>query len=209
MKIAIIAASGKAGNLIVEDALKRKYDVTAIVRDASKVIQDIPVVEKDILSIKKEDLQPFDVVINAFGAKESDPIIYQTSTRHLINELEGTSVRMIVVGGAGSLYTDETLKIQVYQTPEFPVGVYPTSSNMAKALELLKESSINWTFFAPAVQFDFKGRRSGLTKLGSNFVILNNTNESYISYLDYVDILIDEVENRQYTRQVMTAVSEK
>ena len=76
MKIAIIAASGKAGNLIVEDALKRKYDVTAIVRDASKVIQDIPVVEKDILSIKKEDLQPFDVVINAFGAKESDPIIY-------------------------------------------------------------------------------------------------------------------------------------
>lgn len=209
MKVGVIAASGKAGNLIVNEAINRGYEVVAIVRDASKVSQDIYTIEKDIFSLSKEDLSEFDVVVNAFGAKGSDPVVYQTSTKHLVDILSNTSVRLIVVGGAGSLYTDESKSIQVYQTPEFPAVVYPTSSNMAIALELLKKSSLNWTFFAPAINFDYKGRLSRKIKIGSDFVILNDSNESYISYLDYVNVLIDEIENKNYINQVMTAVSEK
>lgn len=209
MKICVIAASGKAGNLIVNEALNRGYEVVAIVRDASKVSQDIYKIEKDIFEINSSDLLGFDVVINAFGAKGSDPIVYQTSTKHLINTLGDTNVRMIIVGGAGSLYTDSTQTMQVYQTPNFPSVVYPTSSNMAIALELLKNSTIKWTFFAPAINFDYNGRLTGKVKLGSNYVILNDSNESYISYKDYVKVLLDEVENKKYINQVMTAVSEK
>lgn len=209
MKICVIAASGKAGNLIVNEALNRGYEVVAIVRDASKVSQDIYKIEKDILEINSSDLLGFDVVINAFGAKGSDPIVYQTSTKHLINTLGDTNVRMIIVGGAGSLYTDSTQTMQVYQTPNFPSVVYPTSSNMAIALELLKNSTIKWTFFAPAINFDYNGRLTGKVKLCSNYVILNDSNESYISYKDFVKVLLDEVENKKYVNQVMTAVSEK
>jgi len=209
MKIGVIAASGKAGSLIVNEALNRGHEVTAIVRDASKVIQDIYKIEKDIFELNQNDLIGFDVVINAFGAKGNDPIVYQTSTKHLVDILSDTKLRMIVVGGAGSLFTDETRTIQVYQTPSFPAIVYPTSSNMAFALELLKNSNVNWTFFAPAINFDYNGALSGKVKLGSNYVILNNSDESYISYKDYVKVLLDEVENRRYINQVMTAVSEK
>ena len=209
MKIGVIAASGKAGNLIVNEALNRGYEVSAIVRDASKVTQNIYKIEKDIFELNQNDLIGFDVVINAFGAKGSDPIVYQTSTEYLVDILSDTKVRMIVVGGAGSLYTDETQTIQVYQTPSFPAAVYPTSSNMAIALELLKNSTVNWTFFAPAIYFDYNGALSGKVKLGSNYVILNDSNESYISYKDYVRVLLDEVENKKYINQVMTAVSEK
>ena len=37
MKIAVIGANGKAGSLIVNEAVKRGHDVTAIVRSANKV----------------------------------------------------------------------------------------------------------------------------------------------------------------------------
>ena len=37
MKIAIIGASGKAGSLILKEAVSRGHEVTAIVRDASKL----------------------------------------------------------------------------------------------------------------------------------------------------------------------------
>ena len=37
MKIAIIAANGRAGKLIMNEALERGLDVTAIVRDKTKI----------------------------------------------------------------------------------------------------------------------------------------------------------------------------
>lgn len=209
MKIGVIAASGKAGNLIVDELIRRNYEVVGIVRDVSRVSQNIKLIEKDIFDLCREDLEEFDVLINAFGAKGSDPIVYQTSTQHLINVLDNSSIRLIVVGGAGSLYTDESRTIQVYQTPDFPAVVYPTSSNMAKALDLLKNSRVNWTFFAPAITFDYKGIKTGHYLLGSDYVLLNTNGESYISYLDYVNALVDEIENNEYGRKVMTAVSEK
>lgn len=36
MKIGIIGAAGKAGNLILKEALNRGHDVTAIVRNADR-----------------------------------------------------------------------------------------------------------------------------------------------------------------------------
>lgn len=37
MKIAIVGASGKAGSLILKEAVSRGHNVTAVVRDASKL----------------------------------------------------------------------------------------------------------------------------------------------------------------------------
>ena len=49
MKLAIIAASGKQGQALLNEAISRGLDVTAIVRDASKISQIVPVLEKDVL----------------------------------------------------------------------------------------------------------------------------------------------------------------
>ena len=50
MKIGVVGATGKAGSFIVKEALNRGHDVTAIVRDASKVEErDVRTLEKDIL----------------------------------------------------------------------------------------------------------------------------------------------------------------
>lgn len=209
MKIGVIAASGKIGKMIVDEALNRKHEVVAIVRDAKKVEQNVRVIEKDIFDIKESDVVEFDVVINAFGAKRADPVIYQTSTVHLVNVLKNCmNTRYIVVGGAGSLYTDASLSQQVYETPDFPSSVYPTSYNMAKALELLRKSTINWTFMTPAIQFDVNGPKTSNYQIGTEFVILNTSGKSYVSYLDYTVALLDEVENPKFIGKRFTVVSE-
>ena len=69
MKIGIIGASGKAGSRILKEALDRGHEVTAIVRNASKITEDnVKVLENDVFNLTSNDLQAFDVVVNAFGA---------------------------------------------------------------------------------------------------------------------------------------------
>ena len=107
MKIAVIGANGKAGKLIVAEALSRNLDVTAIVRGENKSVAK-NFIKKDILSLTKDDLKNFDAVIDCFGAwKEEDLPNHTKTSQHLCDILSGTDTRLLIVGGAGSLYLDK------------------------------------------------------------------------------------------------------
>ncbi len=103
MKLAVIGANGKAGKLIVKEAVNRGLDVTAVVRgDNTTVAQEV--LEKDLFDLTAADLKGFDVVIDAFGAWTEETLPqHSTSLKHLCDILSGTDTRLIVVGGAGSL----------------------------------------------------------------------------------------------------------
>lgn len=89
MKIGIIGASGKAGNEILKEAKTRGHEVTAIVRNASKVQeQDIAILEKDVFELTAEDIKPFDAVVNAFGAAPGQEHLHVEAGRALINILK-------------------------------------------------------------------------------------------------------------------------
>ena len=111
MKIAVIGANGKAGKLIVKEAIERGLDVTAVVRgnnssNAKKVIQ------KDLFDLTASDLENFDIVIDAFGAWTPETLPqHSTSLKHLCDLLSGTKIRLLVVGGAGSLYVKRVVLI--------------------------------------------------------------------------------------------------
>lgn len=102
MKIAVVAANGREGQLIVKEAMERGHDVTAIVRGENKSVAT-NVVAKDALDLIAADLAGFDVVVNAVGAwtEETLPAIPNTA-KHLADVLAGTDVRLIVVGGAAA-----------------------------------------------------------------------------------------------------------
>ena len=61
MKIAVVCANGKAGQLIVKEAVDRGLDVTAFVRGENKSAAPKAVI-KDLFEITKDDLAPFDAV---------------------------------------------------------------------------------------------------------------------------------------------------
>lgn len=210
MKIAVIGASGKAGNLILKEAASRGHEVTAIVRDKVK-LQDnnTAVIEKDVLKLTAADLTSFEVVVNAFGAPLGEEQAHINVGRTLIEALKGSATRLIVVGGAGSLYVDENKTLKLIDTEEFPEVVKPTAKGQGRNLEELQQTTdLTWTFISPSAFFDAEGKRTGTYQLGKDRLLVNSKGESYISYADYAIAVVDEVENAQHLKQRFTVVAE-
>jgi putative NADH-flavin reductase len=211
MKIGVIGASGKAGSLIVKEAVDRGHQVTAIVRDASKILDaNITVLEKEILKLTSDDLKPFDAVVNAFGAPAGQEHQHVDAGNVLIEALNNApDTRLIVVGGAGSLFVDPDQTTQLYDTAEFPKEYLPTAKNQGENLEILKQTdSIQWSFISPAIFFSPDGKRTGAYQQGKENLFFNAKGESYISYADYAIAVVDEIENPQHTNERFTVVSE-
>ncbi|MFF2853394.1 NAD(P)-dependent oxidoreductase [Peribacillus sp. NPDC058002] len=211
MKIGIIGASGKAGSLILKEALTRGHDVAAIVRDEAKVqIQGASVLEKDVFDLKAEDINGFDVVVNAFGAAPGKEHLHVEAGKILIEAMKGApQTKLIVVGGAGSLFVDEAKTIRVLDTPEFPKEYYATAYNQSKNLgDLQNATGIQWTFISPSAFFDPQGNRTGGYTLGKDNLLVNSKGESYVSYADFALAVLDEIENPQHINQRFTVVAE-
>ncbi|MTT31421.1 NAD(P)H-binding protein [Terrilactibacillus sp. BCM23-1] len=211
MKIGIIGASGKAGSLILKEAVERGHEVTAIVRDASKIEnKQVAVVEKNIFDLKSQDINKFDVIVNAFNATPGQENQHIEAGKVLIEALKGApSTRLVVVGGAGSLFVDEAKSVRVMETPDFPKAYLPTAANMAKNLdELQSTSGIQWTYISPAGFFNPEGKRTGSYKKGGDILTLNSKGESYISYADYAIAVLDEIEISQHKNERFSVVGE-
>ena len=184
MKIAVVCANGKAGKLI---------DVTAVVRGANATVAP-KTVSKDLFDLTAEDFKGFDVVIDAFGAWAEEALpLHSKSLKHLCDILSGTDTRLLVVGGAGSLYVNREHTACVADDPNFPDSFKPLATAMAKALSELRErKDVKWTYISPACDFQAEGERTGKYILGGEELTLNAANESVISYADYSIAMIDE-----------------
>lgn len=211
MKIGIIGANGKAGSFILKEAFSRGHEVTAIVRNAAKVSHEqVAILEKNVFDLKKEDLNQFDVVVNAFKAPNGQEQHVEAG-RVLINALQDApETRLIVVGGAGSLYVDESQTMKKFESPGFPEAYYPTAKYMGENLEDLRNtSSVHWTYISPGGVFDPEGEKKGSYQKGKDQIILNSTGESYISYADYALAILDEIENQQHKNERFAVVGER
>lgn len=210
MKIAIIGAAGKAGSRIMKEALDRGHEVTAIVRNASKLGEtSARVLEKDVFDLKAEDLASFDVVVNAFGAAPGQEHLHVDAGNVLIQALKGApNTRLFVVGGAGSLFVDEEHTTKVFETPDFPKEYLPTATNQAQNLDILRQTKgITWTFLSPSALFA-PGKRTGAYKLGKDQLLVNSKGESFVSMEDYAIAVLDEIEHPQHLNERYTVVSE-
>lgn len=193
MKIAVICANGKAGKLIVQEAVNRGLDVTAVVRSDNATAAQ-KVLKKDLFDLTAADVKDFDVVIDAFGAWTEDTLpLHSTSLKHLCDILSGTDTRLLVVGGAGSLYVNPEHTMCVADGPDFPAIFKPLAAAMAKALdELRQRTDVKWTYISPAGDFQAEGERTGKYILGGEELTLNSKGESIISYADYAIAIVDE-----------------
>lgn len=211
MKIGIVGATGKAGTLILNEAVNRGHDVTAIVRNANKLTnKNVSIIEKDVHDTTSEDFRGLDVVVNAFGAPLGEKDAHVEAGRALINALAGTGIRLIVVGGAGSLYVDDSRTMTVIDTPNFPDMFKPTAGGQSENLEELEQTTnLKWTFISPSAEFDAEGKRTGTYETGTDVLLVNKSEESYISYADFAIAVIDEAENKKHINERYTVVAEK
>lgn len=208
MKISVIGANGKAGKLIVKEAVERGLDVTAIVRGDNQTVAK-QVIQKDLFDLTPSDLEPFDVVIDAFGTWTPETLSqHSTSLKHLCNLVSGKATRLLVVGGAGSLYINPEHTMQVMDAPDFPDIFKPLASNMGKALDELRiRNDVEWTYISPAGDFQADGARTGEYILGGEELTLNSKGESVISYADYAIAMIDEAVKGNHIQQRISVVA--
>lgn len=211
MKIAIIGASGKAGKLIMEEALKRGFDVTAIVRNKSKLSNSqAKVIEKDLFDLKTEDLKGFDTVVSAFGIWEEKELHKHADVmNHLCEILANTNIRLMVVGGAASLYVDKEHTMILKDSPDFPKDWINLATNSNKAFYILRDSkNVLWTYVSPSADFQAEGKRTGEYNIGDkDELCFNSKGESMISYEDYAIAFVDEIENKKFLNKRITFVS--
>ncbi len=209
MKIAVVCANGKAGKLIVKEAAGRGLDVTAIVRGENQS-EARQVLQKDLFDLTASDLADFDVVIDAFGAWAPETLSqHSTTLKHLCDILSGRETRLLVVGGAGSLYIKADHTSQVMDGADFPDIFKPLASNMGKALEELRtRNDVKWTYISPAGDFQADGARTGKYILGGEELILSSKGESVISYADYAIAMVDEAVNGNHLQQRISVVAE-
>ena len=140
----INGATGQSGRLVMQEALDRGHQVTAIVRILEKLPQDsaIKVVVKDVFELTSADLTPYDVVVNAFNATFGTEEQHATAGHVLIEVLKGhTTTRLAIAGSGGSLFTDESRSERIYESAGFPAQFLDTALQMRKNLEELQSTS--------------------------------------------------------------------
>lgn len=210
MKIAVVAANGRVAQKVVKEALGRGFEVTAFGRGAENKTAAKDYIQKDIMDLTKDDLAGYDAVVDGFGAwKDEEQPMHVKTSQHLCDLLSGTDTRLLIVGGAGSLYVNKDHTTQVYQGADFPAAFLPLAKGQGAELdELRKRNDVKWTFISPAGDFQADGERTGKYILAGEELTLNSKGESIISYADYAIAMVDEIEKGNHIQQRISVVRE-
>jgi uncharacterized protein len=208
MKIALIGASGNIGSRILKEAQDRGHEVISIVRDPSKLSENYPE-----LSVRKADiikpeellnaLKDQEVVISAYSSPAGKPDLIEVATRNLLSETKRAGItRLIVVGGAGSLFVSPG--VQLVDTAEFPEAWRPAAKALRDALRIYQtEKLVEWTFFSPSALIE-PGKRTASFRWGSTELISDSKGTSKISFEDFAMAVIDVMEKHNYIRKQAT-----
>lgn len=211
MKVALIGATGFVGSHLLEELLRRNYDVTAIARSVDKIpVKDgkPKTAALDVTDVKalSEVLKGNDVVLSAFNAGWENPNIYDDflkGSKAIQQAAKEAGVkRYIVIGGGGSLYVDGK---QIVDSPGFPPQFRSGATAARDYLYYLKkEAELDWTFYSPALDM-YPGDRTGRYRIGTESPVFNEKGDSELTVQDTAVAVIDELENHNFSRKRFTA----
>lgn len=150
-------------------------------------------------------------MVDAFGAWAPETLPqHSSSLKYLCDLLSGKETRLLVVGGAGSLYVNPEHTAQGMDGADFPDMFKSLAAHMGKALnELRTRNDVKWTYVSPAGDFQADGAKTGKYILGGEELTLNSKGESVISYADYAVAMVDEVVKGNHIQQRISVVAEK
>lgn len=210
MKLALIGATGFIGSAILQEALNRGHQITAIVRHPEKLPQHPNLIARkgdvrDEIQVP-ELVVGHDAVVSSYSPGRVVENIYEqhiSSYRNIIKGVKEAGVkRLLVVGGAGSL--EMSPGIQLVDTPEFPEQWKAGSLAGREVLYLLREETeLEWTYLSPSITIS-PGERTEQFRLGTDQILRDDSGESHISVEDYAVAMVDELEEPKHVRQRFT-----
>jgi len=205
MNVVLYGASGMIGSRILKELLHRGHTVTAVVRSPEKVTAvGAYVVMGDVLdpATVAAAAKGANAAVSAYAPPQSEPSMLTLAVHSLLAGLTRAGVkRLIVVGGAGSLEVAPGL--QLVDSSGFPEQWKGIALAHRDVLPVLKDSSLEWSYFSPAAMIQ-PGERTGKFRVGGKALVKDEKGESRISAEDYAVALVDELENPSHLRQQFT-----
>jgi putative NADH-flavin reductase len=212
MKLALIGSTGQVGSHLLDEALRRGHAVTALSRHPDQLAPrpGLTVVKADVYDAAQvaSALAGHDAVLDAFNPGWGDPAIranFMKGTRAILAGAKTVGVkRVLVVGGAGSLYIAPGT--QLVDTPGFPAEWKEGALGAREALEALKgETDLDWTFLSPPVFLELHGgERTGKYRMGGDEVLMDGDKPAGISVQDLAVAVLDEMAEPAHIRRRFT-----
>ncbi len=213
MKVAVIGATGFVGQNLVKELTSRGHQVIAIARNTSTLADQAEVTAQQV---DVNDVQALatavsgaDVVVSAFNAGWTNPNLYNDflkGSKDIQQAVKAAGVnRLIVIGGAGSLFIDGN---QLVDGPDFPADYKAGATAARDYLNIIKaEKELNWSFFSPAIEMHpgITTGRTGNYRLGLENPVFNEEGRSILSVQDLAVAIVDEVESNKHAQQRFTA----
>lgn len=212
MKVALIGATGFVGNAVLTELLQRGHQLTALVRNPTQLPSQtgLRMVQNDVTNVSRfaQLVEGHDAVISAFNAGWQNPNLYQDflrGSRAIQAGVKQARVqRLIVVGGAGSLYIDGQ---QLVDSPDFPAE-WKAGATAARdyLTELQKETELDWVFVSPAIEMHAgtSGTGRGSYRTGGDNPVFDQQGRSLISVEDFAQAIVDELEQANHRQQRFT-----
>jgi uncharacterized protein len=210
MNIALIGATGFVGKALLEELLSRGHQVRALQRDAAKLAArpGLDVRSVDVLADGgfAGELKGVDAVVSAYNAGWGNPRLFDDFLRGsdaIADAARQAGVRLIVVGGAGSLFIGGQ---QIVDSPQFPAEWKQGALAAREALNRLRAdtTALDWTFVSPPMHLE-PGERSGTFRLGGEEPVFDAQGENRITVADLAAAIVDELETPQHRRARFTA----
>ena len=212
MRIALVGGTGAAGGPILNELLARNHTVVAIVRGKGGLsapnVEQIIADAYDRASLTSA-LRGVDAVLSAFNPGWNEPDLYAKFMRGARNIQQATKdakvARLLVIGGAGSLYGgDGRQLIEEMTIPEpYEAGVRAARDYHA---EILDEAELDWVFLSPPPEYGPMGptARLGRYRMATDSPVFDDDGHSSISGPDLAIAVVDEIETPRHHRQRFT-----
>ena len=203
MKLVIFGATGKIGQEIVKQSIAQGNEVTAFVRDPSKIAlnnNNLKIMTGDIyeLTAVTQAVQGQDAVICSLGSNDlGKTTVRSEGTANIINAMKEKHVnRLVVVSamGVGESWSTLSFVNKLF----FATLLSSARQDHEKQEVVVKESDLDWTVIRPSGLTD--------TPLTGSYAIGENipAKTSKIARADVAHAIIKELHDNTYLHKAVT-----
>jgi uncharacterized protein YbjT (DUF2867 family) len=195
LKVLVLGATGGTGRLIVQQALARGYEVSALVRspEKAKSLKGAKLIIGDVRDEKalREALKGQDAVVSALGTPASpfrEVTLLSTVTRSLVSAMTAERVsRLVCITGIGAGDSAGHGGF-LFDNVIFPLLLRKVYADKNRQEAIVRDSGLDWVVVRPSVLNDKPGRDQvrALTDLSS-------FHGGTISRADVANFVLDQV----------------
>jgi putative NADH-flavin reductase len=168
MKLTIVAATGRIGRLLVDQAQAAGHDVTAVARHPDGFRSEVRIVQADLLhpapTVLASALDGADAVLSGLGPRSKTEYgIASKGTRPIVDAMKEAGVRRIVAVSAAPVSTTasagrpqpprhdpgEGFVMRHLLTPVIKAVLRDHYDDLALMEDILRDSGLDWTVVRP------------------------------------------------------------